>query len=803
MAPLHTLITAALLAGALLWPRALAAEGLVPSVTEGAPADRDYLTAYDFEDGAEGWRVLKEGRLSKAPCRTAEAPQARGQSLRIDASLPPASGAGVTFADAAGRLHRFTHLLLSVYVPQSAPDKVQVIVYLKDAELSYYQHFRPAYLPRGSWTDLKLDLTARSLDWEPGGHFKPWDGYCRQDVLEFGVKFICEEAYEGPLFLDDIVLQRSPEVLPHRNAIYNLRINGAEIGRYEKFEVSLNLARAYANPFDPDEVKVAGILTRPDGTTTTVQGFFYQGYLRRMEDGAERLIPMGRSQWKIRFAPRQLGTYSYYVEVDDGERTRSESATFQCVESHSRGFIRVSRTDPDYLEFDDGTFYFPIGHNIAAVDDLRARAMGVAIPAAEGTYAYDRFLSKMAAAGENFGRIWMSPWGVGIEWTKAYDVHYRDLGRYNLHNAWRLDHVVEAARQQGVYLMLLFTAHGELGEHESDFYGHDPQRRQGSPYWTRYGGPLKSPVELYDSPEALKFYKRKARYIVARWGYATSIMAWEVLNEPDLGFFRKRDSEAIGRRAAEFVRQVILHIREHDPARHLVTSGMWNHRAPYAYPTLALEEMDIYAGHIFDADMAGRLTSDRQFLKDKFRKILLVTEAGISPFAQDPELTRRVIYNTLWTSYMLPCAGTACPWWWVLIDRKDLYGDFAGLAAFAEGEDRRGMDYRSAPASAEDKGGQRRLLARCLRNETRALCWVYDPASFSQRADWSEQKRAAAVVTVPGLQDGPYRVEVWDTVKGEVIATVEASTENGALTFEVPPFARDVACKVIRRRPGR
>ena len=68
---------------------------------------------------------------------------------------------------------------------------------------------------------------------------------------------------------------------------------------------------------------------------------------------------------------------------------------FECVEGKSHGFIRVSEKDKFCLEFDDGTFYYPIGHNISAVFDARAKPLQVNIPAEEGTYAYDRMLKRM------------------------------------------------------------------------------------------------------------------------------------------------------------------------------------------------------------------------------------------------------------------------------------------------------------------------------------------------------------------------------------------------------------------------
>jgi hypothetical protein len=782
------------------WTRRLAA--LAAALAVGAAPDAapppEQQAAFDFSNPAEVWQIWQGEGLTARPCPAGKAPGNGRDCLLIPTAGPGAPGAGVALAGDRGRWHPYTHLRLNIFVPADAPDELQAMVYLKDSDLYFYQHVRKPYLERDTWTEITLDLTGRSDDWEPAGHFKPWDGYCREHVLQFGVRFLGAGGYAGPLCLADVQLLRLPDALPDANAMYNVRPNAVQVGRYDKFELSFNLRRTYDNPFDPEQVDVRGRFVCPDGSVVVVPGFFYQGYTRRMVDGAETLIPTGRSQWKIRFAPRQLGTYHYYLEVDDGQLIRSDMATFRCVEGPNPGFVRVSARDPNYLEFDDGAFYYPIGQNIAAVDDVRARAMGVSIPAEEGTYAYDRFLSKMAANGENFGRVWMSPWSFGIEWTKAYNVHFRGLGRYNLANAWRLDHVVDAAGLHRVYLMLLFTAHGEVGDHESDFRGGDPQHQQGSPYWSRYGGPLASPLGLYTSPEARKFYKRKVRYICARWGYATSIMCWEILNEADLGFQHERDVNAYGPRVADFVRDVIAQIRLGDPARHLTTSGFWAHHNAWAAPTLSLEEMDVFAGHIFDARLGTRLRDDWQFIHDRFGKILLVTEAGLTPFAQSAELTARSIHNTLWSSFMVPMAGAASPWWWVLIENKNLYHQFGALAAYAEGEDRRGRDYQAAPASAVDPAHKRQLEARCLRNADRVFCWVYDPAALSQHAIWEEEQSAPAQLIIPGLTDGEFRVEVWDTTTGKIVSSATIAAAEGRLTIDLPPFPRDIAVKASR-----
>jgi len=811
-----------------------------------ATGERSILL-YGFEQPDPAWRAVTNGDTPGAVCALSETAVEGAHSLRIDAAFPGTAGAAIVIwepvpdpgdAPAAthqvtrtetfrktrvaigressdmerarwGRWEMFSHLALQVYVPRDAPRDVQVLVCLKGTELDYYQHFRPAPLPRGRWTRLTLDLTAASKDWKPADHHKPWDGYCRQDVNYLAVKFVSKSPYRGPLLVDDVALLSRPNVVPDAGTVFNLRVNGTNIGRYEKFEISFNLDRTYSNPFDPEVVDVSGQFVCPDGTTESVPGFFYQGYQRRRVAGAEKLVPMGRSQWKIRYAPRQLGRYHYYVTVEDGETVRTDTATFLCVESDEHGFVRMSPRDPAYFEFDDGTFYYPIGHNIASARDTRAEKMGVYVSAAEGTFAFDRFLSKMGAHGENFGRVWMSPWSFEIEWTKDYNSHFAGLGRYSLHNAWRLDHVVEAARRQGVYLMLLMASHGEITDHESNFQGSKDSSGKsrpewGSPYWSANGGPIGATNDFYTDATVLKLYERQARYIAARWGYSTAIMAWEILNEPDLHSAfgpRARTAPEFGRNCARFTRELMIEFRRHDPARHLLTTGLWQDLADHTLPVLTIPEMDFFAAHVFSAALPQHLRERYDQIKARSGKIVFVTEADFSPFPRGADVTLRSMRVPLWSSFMMPHPGAATPWWWVLIDQKDAYCDFQALAAFAEGEDRRGQNYRSLSAAVTDKaprGAGRRLMVECMGNARRAFCWVYNTRAFSQQSSWVVEQPHAATLSVPGMQDGAYIVEVWDTSKGVVIDSLQVTARGGTVTFGLPPFGQDIACKVIR-----
>jgi uncharacterized protein DUF5060 len=729
----------------------------------------------------------------------------RKTAIRIGAERDDAQRA------ALGRWHPFTHLLLKVYVPEDAPQDVQIGFYLLDGNLRYYSYFRATALPRGVWTSLALDLTSTSRHWKPAGHGKVWDGYRRQDVNEIGVQFTSRRRWTGAVLVDAIRIERREASVPKTNAIHNLHENAARIGRFELFELSFNLARTYSNPFDPEVVDARAHFICPDGTQESAPAFFYQGYQRRRKSGVEHLTPIGRSQWRVRYAPRQIGTYHYYITVKDDRSIRSATMAFRSVPSTSRGFVHMSKKDPNYFAFDNGEFYYPVGHNIAAVRDKRAEKMGVYLPDGDGTYAYDRMLARMGEAGENFGRLWMSPWSMEIEWTKDYSAHFSGLGRYSQLNAWRLDHVVETAGNEGVYLMLLLASHGEITAYESNFGGaQDKQGRmrpeQGSPYWSVNGGPLvgnarDAPNKFYTDPVVLKYYKNLARYVAARWGYSPAIMSWEMLNEPDLHqAFRNERSGSLrdefGRTCAAFVKALILEFEANDPAHHLATTGLWKHASAHTAAVMQVKELDFFAAHVFQANLPAVLLQTSTAIAQLHKLPVFVTEADISPFPRGADVTLRSIRMPMWSSFMTPQSGAACPWWWVLIDRKDAYHIPGALAAFAQGEDRRGQNYQPMTvAVTRNKDDRRALQAMALGNAGRAFCWVYDPAVFQTAYDVAAERTDSTTISLTGLKDGAYTVEVWDTRKGQAIGSKLAQSRGGTLKIALPPFAQDVACK--------
>ena len=214
--------------------------------------------------------------------------------------------------------------------------------------------------------------------------------------------------------------------------------NASTVEQYEKFEATFSLQDSVAsNPYVPYEtglptgmkavkgngVTVEGIFSSPSGKTYTQPGFFYQPFQRNTS--TQQLIATGNPVFKIRFAPTELGNWTYQVRLTDasGTTTISDSTRlrFSAVaptNPENHGFIKVSSTDKRYFAFSDGTPFIGVGP-------------GPGVGAGSGTsFDTDSEVALVESGKSNLSRDWMSgtnvsgsswaPWTAGI----AYEGNY-------------------------------------------------------------------------------------------------------------------------------------------------------------------------------------------------------------------------------------------------------------------------------------------------------------------------------------------------------------------------------------------
>ncbi|MBN1765371.1 MAG: DUF5060 domain-containing protein [Sedimentisphaerales bacterium] len=467
--------------------------------------------------------------------------------------------------------------------------------------------------------------------------------------------------------------------------------NADTVGQYEKFEATFTLVNSpYSDPFDPCVVDVTATFHAPDLSTVTVPAFYYIDY-DIVGQNTETYQNPGTEQWKVRFAPTQVGTYTYDITVVDAGGTTVDSGigTFNCVAGSNPGYIRIDPCDPYFLAYDDGTTRLNIGHNNCWQEG--------------GIYGWENAMSKMNEAGENWTRLWMSQYsgdgGVELEGlADDYTGYFSGPGNLSMQTALRLDNFIEAAEEYGVALQLVFQYHGQFSTMTNP-------RWDLNPYNSDNGGFLDDPAEFFTDAQAIQLTKNKYRYIIARWGYSTSILAWELFNEARYTDGWDDDPCMV----IDWHDEMSTYVRSIDPFGHLITTSA--HGGTEFNMIWDLDNIDLIQIHHYSGDTIDYFESATQSLAG-YGKPVIIGEFGAPPAdgIDNPEddlislsnLYRAqmyealVLHNGIWSA--LHVKSSAHLWWWYnYIDPLDLYDEFTALARYAEGENLGAYNLTTAP----------------------------------------------------------------------------------------------------------
>jgi hypothetical protein len=374
------------------------------------------------------------------------------------------------------------------------------------------------------------------------------------------------------------------------------------------------------------------------------------------------------------------------------------------------------------------------------------------------------------------GRAWLRDLSLteadgGPELLWEADVNRPPRGWYNQVDCRILDHVVGAAETHGLSLQLCLLTR--------DHYMHAL-------------GDAGSPA--YDA--ALADAKNLLRYAVARWGYSTSVAVWEYFNEINPGLPLE-----------PFYRECGAYLDRVDPYRHLRASSHWHH-SPRHWAMASLDQADEHfycrpaEGALFKDAAAAVLDRAKRLRDAAPRRPALISEFGVlaNNWQPTPELAKDAAFvnhhNALWASALSGLSGTVMHWFWDDIHKRDLYGNYRGVARFAADIPWTLGKLRKAEASVSD--GRLRLVG--LQGEGGAWLWLQDTAATWWRTGVQGNNPAeveGAAVQIAGLARGTYRVEWWDTRAGKPIRTAQAKATADGLRLAVPAFARDIACRIV------
>jgi hypothetical protein len=306
----------------------------------------------------------------------------------------------------------------------------------------------------------------------------------------------------------------------------------------------------------------------------------------------------------------------------------------------------------------------------------------------------------MKAHGEDATYWILCPYDLSFEWDK--------LGEYDLERAARVDRVFDCARDNGIYLKLSFDVHDAL--RPSGWWATNP-------YNAARGGPCASPNDFYTSPVAWDFYRKRVRYIAARWGYSPHMMAWEPVTELDgatmldgmegWGYTRRAGGERISAMLTPFLQRLAAHLKTLDPYGRMFTTsfgGDTSDDAHWSLPEVAYTQI-----HCYDyADPSDTLSRWARELTGRFAKPMMVTEFGPGTEGPAPGVDPEGInlHNGIWGSLMGGAAGCALNWNWTFIDDFNWYRHYPPLRRFVSDINWPAQHFRSVdlPVATPDQG---------------------------------------------------------------------------------------------------
>jgi hypothetical protein len=288
--------------------------------------------------------------------------------------------------------------------------------------------------------------------------------------------------------------------------------------------------------------------------------------------------------------------------------------------SDSRPADLVKR-GPHYLTH-RGRSILPVGAHFVPVQ-------GPDWPWRVGAEAFDQAFGAMAAAGLDAVRIDLLWEAVEPSPERYDDDHLR-----------RLDAVLAGARRHGLWLHPTLFIGGEVG----DAYWDIPWREERHPH---------------RDPEMRRLQAAHAGMLARRWRGDTTIMAWDLTDEPPFWLF----SDTTDEDAREWTGQLVKAIRAEDP-EHLITIGtsgqevgwgpfradvvadLLNFACVHPYP---IYQPDLYPDALLGPRMTHAAAFETAFASGAGRPVM-VHEYGASSAQFDPEAIAAYDRLLAWSS---------------------------------------------------------------------------------------------------------------------------------------------------------
>ena len=309
-----------------------------------------------------------------------------------------------------------------------------------------------------------------------------------------------------------------------------------------------------------------------------------------------------------------------------------------------------------------------------------------------------------------------------------------------------------------------------------------------NPYNAANGGPCAAPSDFFADPTARELFKRRLRYMVARWSSHAAVFSWEFWNEVD--WVDDYRAEPV----REWHAEMSAYLKSIDSSGHLVTTSYKTSGDPGAWELPDIDYVQIH-NYTFPevTQRISRLVSrgaERHAKPVMFGEFGIDWRSGQDQVRKDP--LGLSLHDAVWATVFAGAAGTAMTWWWdSYIEKLDLYPVFRGISRFvaAGGIGEMRPPDASRPVRVVGSLGIWTLVARGGR---RAL-WIKDLDATWERPGAPAIQHAHLPLFA---STGRWQLQWFDTGTGEALGStvlLSASRACQEVAVDAPVFKRDIA----------
>ena len=524
------------------------------------------------------------------------------------------------------------------------------------------------------------------------------------------------------------------------------------VQQYELISLPIQVTARYNNPFDQKQIDVIAQIATPSGKVETIHAYFAQDYKTvSVGENEEILLPVfgNGMPWRLNYRPREAGTYKLQLIAKDQTGELSNyCGSFEVKTNENKGYLRVSKSDPRFFEFDNGESFYATGPSgwFRQTENWIFGGNTRWVPLEQ----LKKFYERKAANRSTYE--YLERWHFGSLYLKG--------GFIDAYTTWKLDAAIRAMEANGIY----WITYGKPAAGRTYFnnFGWGMEVSCLQPQIIRQNG-----LPSYDELKFDTGGRIELDHFISRFADSQAIWMWNCAEED--GTF---NPDVLPYHA--YIRSIDVYKHPHG-----VSEGVEGIR----YGSDAIILPDWYNG-------TYEKCKNTYAALTKYNCPVIDIEGSVNDahdlYNMGGERLKKIedgYHNHLWLCLFMKMAGGGTDWFNVELDANNMLFHAKAISNYLDGEGIAGMKMATSVVSERD------LDAFALTSKGHSLAWMIMPPS----------KRGKSVTTffanIPVEKDGKYLVEIWDTQKGEVIRKVEADSFSGILNLRIDNFATDIALK--------